>query len=69
MNNVLIACMLIAILAGATAAWMALTLGWGWLAAFALYTIGGTITLVATATLTALTGMLRRRPDWSQGHA
>jgi hypothetical protein len=60
-NNLLIACMICAILAGATAAWMALTLGWGWLAAFALYTFGGTFALVATATLTAVPGMLHRR--------
>ena len=65
MNNLLIACMLFAILAGATGAWMALTLGWGWLAAFALYTFGGSFALVATAMLTALPGMLRR-PDWFQ---
>jgi hypothetical protein len=57
--------MLFAILAGATGAWMAITLGWGWLAAFAVYTFGGTFALVATATLTALPGVLRR-PDWFQ---
>jgi hypothetical protein len=48
---------------------MALALGWGWLAAFALYTFGGSFALVATATLTALPGMLRRGPDWSRGRA
>src|SRR5690606_31361538 len=41
-NIRLIACMLFAILAGATAAWTALNLGLGWLAAFALYSLGGT---------------------------
>jgi len=53
--------MLIAILAGATGAWMAINLGWGWLAAFAIYTFGGSFALVATATLVALPGMLSRR--------
>lgn len=60
MDTRLIACMLFAILAGATAAWMALAVGWGWLAAFAIYTVAGTTALVATAALTALPGLLRR---------
>jgi hypothetical protein len=70
MNATLTTCMLFSILAALAGAIGAIAAGWGLLAAVGLYTLGGSITLLATTAAASLPGaMLRRRMARPDGPA
>jgi hypothetical protein len=59
-NPRLVACLIASILVGASAAGLAVALGWGWLPAFLAYSLCGSMALVA-ATAIVLPGEAPRR--------
>lgn len=61
MNATLVICMLVAILGGIGSAVGVVISGWGWISAIVAYGLGGSITLVLTATLLSLASRLSSR--------
>lgn len=64
MNRTLVICLLVAVLAGLVATCSALLAGWGWLAAFALYSATGSASLIA-----ALAALSEPQAAWAARRA